>query len=237
MSEDAPVLEVEQLSVTFGAVRALDDVSYQLYAGEMVGLIGPNGAGKTTFIDAITGFVRSSGTVRMGGVVISGLPPHRRARRGLTRTFQSMELFHDLTVRQNLLVAAENAGGHTGSSVDELVDVAMRNMHLEDVADALPGSLSLGRQKLVAVGRALASGARVLLLDEPAAGLDSDESREFATHLRGAVAGGTTVLLIDHDLDLVMGSCDRVFVLSFGALVSQGTPAEVSADPVVSTLR
>jgi ABC-type branched-subunit amino acid transport system ATPase component len=231
-SEAAPVLTVEHLTVSFGAVHALSDVSYSINPGEVVGLIGPNGAGKTTFIDAVTGFVRATGAVKLNGTDISKLPAYRRVRRGLTRTFQSMELFQDLTVRQNLLVAAENSPGADKSS-SEMVDFAINSMRLDDVADLLPGGLPLGRQKLVAVGRALASGARVLLLDEPAAGLDSDESLEFANHLRGAIETGVSVLLIDHDLDLVMRACDRIFVLSFGSIIAEGTPDQISADPAV----
>jgi ABC-type branched-subunit amino acid transport system ATPase component len=232
LSEVAPVLTVEHLTVSFGAVRALNDVSYSISPGEVVGLIGPNGAGKTTFIDAVTGFVRATGLVQLNGTDISKLPAYRRVRRGLTRTFQSMELFQDLTVRQNLMVAAENTPGTEHSAI-EMVDSAISSMHLEDVAEFLPGALPLGRQKLVAVGRALASGARVLLLDEPAAGLDSDESLEFAKHLRGAIQSGVSVLLIDHDLELVMRACDRIFVLSFGSIIAEGSPEEINANPTV----
>jgi branched-chain amino acid transport system ATP-binding protein len=235
-----PLLEVSGMSVQFGAVKALDHVSCQVDAGEVVGLIGPNGAGKTTFIDAITGFVRASGKTWIDGRDISRLPAHMRVRHGLTRTFQSMELFQDLTVRQNLMVSAENGVLRTGFQArrergrrDEIVERSLETLNLTRFASMMPGPLSLGQQKLVAVARALASGARVLLLDEPAAGLDTEESLDFASHLRGAMANGVAIVLIDHDMDLVMSSCDRLLVLSFGRIVASGTPSEVSSNQLV----
>lgn len=238
MVADAPLLEVQELSVRFGVVAALSGVTYGLYGDEIVGLIGPNGAGKTTFIDAITGFVPSTGSVKLKGEEIARQPPHLRARHGLTRTFQSMELFQDLTVRQNLMVSAENAASVAPlrarkATQRDLVDRGLSSMGLTEAADSLPGSLSLGSQKLVSVARALASDASVLLLDEPAAGLDSDESQEFAERLRSGLHPGVAVLMIDHDLELVMGACHRILVLSFGRIIAQGTPTEIGQDSVV----
>ncbi len=237
------VLSTHCISVSFGGVHAVIDVDLDVEPGQLVGLIGPNGAGKTTFIDAVTGFVPHRGRVELDGIDISELPPHARARHGLARTWQSIELFDDLTVRENLTVAAHQPSALTtlkelfarpvtrSRAVDEALDV----FGLADLAEAIPTELTQGQRKLVAVARALAAGPKLLCLDEPAAGLDAQESVAFGRHLREIVDRGTPILLVDHDMGLVLGISDRVVVLEFGHVIARGTPREVREDPNVVT--
>ena len=217
------VLRAREVSVRFGGVHALSGLDLAVEQGELVGLIGPNGAGKTTFVDAITGFVRYSGSVELDGQDLAGLAPHVRARRGLSRTWQSTELFDDLSIRENLSVAAGDA------SVDEGLEL----VELGWAAELMPTDLSQGQRKLVGVARAIAMGPRLLCLDEPAAGLDTSESTELGRRLRALADGGMSMLLIDHDMGLVLSICDRIFVLEFGKRIAAGPPAEVRRDPRV----
>jgi branched-chain amino acid transport system permease protein len=217
------VLRLTGLSVAFGGVHALRDVSLEVGSGELVGLIGPNGAGKTTLIDAVTGFVRCSGVVELAGSDLGGLPPYGRARRGLARTWQSTELFEDLDVRENVLVASRSAAVE---SVLGLVGMAW-------AADVMPGQLSAGQRKLVGVARALAPGPVLLCLDEPAAGLDARESEELGACLRALADQGQSMLLVEHDMGLVLSICDRVVVLEFGRVIADDTPRVVRDDPRV----
>ena len=231
------VLRVSGLSVTFGGVRALIDVSLEVRDGELVGLIGPNGAGKTTFVDAITGFVTSTGRVELDGHDLAGLAPHERARRGLARTWQGTELFHDLDVRENLMVAADRPGWRSAAkrsvAVRNEAEQALGILDLAWAADAMPDQLSEGQRKLVGVARALAGNHRLVCLDEPAAGLDARESEELGQCLRALADRGQTTLLIDHDMGLVLSICDRVLVLEFGRVIADGPPDEVRRDPRV----
>ncbi len=236
----ASLLEVRSLTVRYGGVHALDDVSLSVDEGTLVGLIGPNGAGKTTCIDALTGFTPHRGSVWLDGSCIDGFPPHRRARLGLVRTFQSVELFDDLDVRGNLLVAAARPRwwqpladfvapvrrGAPGASVARAVEL----LGVEHLLDRPTGELSEGERKLVGVCRALARTPRLLLLDEPAAGLDTTESLDLGARLRAVVDAGVTVLLVDHDMDLVLNICDTIHVLERGALLASGRPEEVIRD-------
>ena len=217
------VLRVADLSVAFGGVRALREVSIVVGEGELVGLIGPNGAGKTTLVDAVSGFVGYTGRVELAGADLSGLPPYERARRGLGRTWQSTELFDDLDVQENLTVAAR--GGPTAR--------ALALVGMDWAAEAMPAQLSMGQRKLVGVARALAARPRLLCLDEPAAGLDTRESAELGACLRGLADQGQSMLLIEHDMGLVLGICDRVVVLEFGQVIADGPPAVVRTDPQV----
>jgi len=217
------VFSARGVSVSFGGVRALAGVDLDIESGQLVGLIGPNGAGKTTFIDAITGFVRYQGDAALGGVSLNGLPPHARARRGLARTWQTVELFDDLTVRENLTVAAK---GGAAAPVDE----ELRLLDLEAVADAMPWELSQAARKRAGIGRALVARPRLLCLDEPAAGLDARQSNELGMLLPGIARSGTAVLLVDHDMGLVLSTCDLVVVLDSGSVIARGTPAQVRAD-------
>ena len=237
------VLETTGLSVRFGGVRAVDDVDIAVEKGQLVGLIGPNGAGKTTFIDAITGFVRSTGRVELDGHDLAGLPPHARAQRGLARTWQSTELFDDLTVWENLSVAAQRpsflslAAELVGKRVAEsaAAERALELLDLGPIAEAMPAELTQGQRKLVGVARAIAMEPRLLCLDEPGAGLDTNESEDLGRRLRGLADAGTTTLLIDHDMGLVMTICDSITVLEFGQVIAAGPPDEVRRDARVVT--
>ena len=235
------VLATTGLSVRFGGVRAVDAVDVAVDEGQLVGLIGPNGAGKTTFIDAITGFVRSTGRVELDGRDLAGLPPHVRAQRGLARTWQSTELFDDLTVRENLMVAAQRpsflalAAELVGKRVGEsaAAEQALELLDLGPLAESTPTELTQGQRKLVGVARAIAMEPRLLCLDEPAAGLDTNESEDLGQRLRQIANAGTTTLLIDHDMGLVMNICDQIVVLEFGKVIAAGPPDEVRRDPLV----
>lgn len=237
----ATLLRTTGVTVRYGGVTANQDVDIAVGAGEIVGLIGPNGAGKTTFVDAVTGFTRARGSVRLGDRDLGGASPHRRRRAGLARTWQAGELFTDLTVEQNLAVAVQPVGLRamlrdivTGSPPPgDVIEEALELVGLRDVADQRPDELALGRQKMVGVARALVGGSKVVLLDEPAAGLDTHESREFGTELRRIADTGIGVLLIDHDMSLVLEVCDRVYVLDFGRVIAHGTPAAVREDAAV----
>jgi len=235
------VLATAGLSVRFGGVHAVEDVDVVVEDGQLVGLIGPNGAGKTTFIDAITGYVRYTGGVELDGRDLTGMAPHSRARLGLARTWQSTELFDDLTVRENLEVAAERPGflslaaelvGHHPQPAESSAD-ALALLDLGALADAMPAELTQGQRKLVGVARAIAMRPRLLCLDEPAAGLDTRESEDLGQRLRQIANAGTTTLLIDHDMGLVMNICDRIVVLEFGKVIAAGAPDEVRRDPRV----
>jgi branched-chain amino acid transport system ATP-binding protein len=238
----APLLSVQDLTVTFGGLRALKSVSLEVEAGAVVGMIGPNGAGKTTFIDALMGYVPSSGTILFDGQRIDGYAAHRRAVAGLARTFQSLELFEDLTVRENLQVAAERPKWWSvfldlvipnrdvqAPHVDKVMDM----VGLGNQQDMLPSHLSHGDRQAVSVARALVAEARFVLLDEPGAGLERGEKEGLSELLREVAADGITVFLIDHDMDLVMPTCDHIFVLEFGELIAQGRPNEIRSDPRV----
>jgi len=231
-----PALEVRDLTVAFRGAPVVSGVSLEVEPGQVAGVVGPNGAGKTTLVDAVTGFVASSGAVSIGGRPVGGLRPHRRAGLGVARTFQSLELFEDLTVGENLAVAAEAAGPRAryGGTAGDRVKRAAVMAGVDDALDVVPGQLSYGRRKQVALARALAGGPSVLLLDEPAAGLDTGERAALATTLRSLAAEGVAVVLIDHDVHLVFEVCDHITVLDAGRVLAQGTPAAVRADPAVA---
>ncbi|HTT27302.1 MAG TPA: ATP-binding cassette domain-containing protein [Solirubrobacteraceae bacterium] len=220
-ADATPVLTIRNLSVAFGGVHALEDVNLEVRDGELVGLIGPNGAGKTTLIDAVTGFVPFTGRVELGGEDITTLSAHQRARKGLSRTWQNTDLFDDLEVGENVAVAA---------APDTDPERVLGLVGLDWATAAMPDQLSEGARKLVGVARALASGPRVLCLDEPGAGLDSRESEELGRALRALADSGQSTLLIDHDMGLVLGICDRVVVLEFGGVIADGPPEVVRQD-------
>ncbi|MFM7270517.1 MAG: ABC transporter ATP-binding protein [Actinomycetes bacterium] len=235
-----PVLQVDELTVAYGGLLAVEGVSFAVAPGEVFGLIGPNGAGKTSCIDALTGFTPARGRVRLGDRPIDELPTHRRARAGLARTFQSVELFEDLTVTENLTVASSDPVWWS-PIVDAVrprrttADVAwaLEAVGLTELGTARPSELSHGQRRLVGVARALVRRPTVLLLDEPAAGLDTVESAALGRRIRDIASTGVAVLLVDHDMGLVLSVCDRVAVLDFGHLIATGTPAAVRDDPVV----
>jgi branched-chain amino acid transport system ATP-binding protein len=220
------VLSARGVSVNFGGVRALVDVDLDVGEGQLVGLIGPNGAGKTTFIDAISGIVRSRGRVELDGRDVTSLPPHARARLGLTRTWQSIELFDDLTVLENLTVLAPRRASRTAEEV-------LGQFGLERLGGAMPSEISQVQRKVVGLARALAAEPRVLCLDEPAAGLDVAESEALGRRLREIVDAGTPILLVDHDMGLVLGISDHVVALEFGKVIAAGPPEAVRRDPQV----
>jgi branched-chain amino acid transport system ATP-binding protein len=229
------VLEVESLTVRYGGVQALTDATLSVAAGQLVGLIGPNGAGKTTLTDAVTGFAAATGAVRLRGKDVSALAPHARAHRGLSRTWQAGDLFEELSVRENLEVAAAQPRFRDtvrqvlrgARATEPIVEELLELLELRPLADRQPSALSEGQRKLVGVARALAAKPAVICLDEPAAGLDSRESEAFGRHLRRVADRGTGMLLIDHDMGLVLGVCDKVVVLDFGRVIACGTPDEV----------
>jgi branched-chain amino acid transport system ATP-binding protein len=236
------VLSARGVSVSFGAVRALDGVDLEVHPDQLVGLIGPNGAGKTTFIDAVTGFVPSRGEIKVGDQTISGMPAHDRARLRLARTWQTIELFDDLSVRENLAVSSRRSTMRSSMSeillgrpprAEALADEAMHMLELDADAERMPNELPQGRRKLVGIARALASKPHMLLMDEPAAGLASNESFELGRILRNVVDSGLPILLVDHDMGLVLGICDYIYVLDFGKVIAQGTAEEIRHNPQV----
>ena len=225
-------VQVEHLTVRYGGVVAVDDVSLQVDAGHVVGLIGPNGAGKTSVIDAVTGFAPATGTVELGGRRLDGLAPHARVRAGLARTFQSLELYDDLTVEENVSVAA--FGGRQAAPPAARGPGPRPASASSALRDRPAGELSQGERQLVSIARACAADPTVLLLDEPAAGLDTTESSWLGERIRAIRASGTGVLLVDHDVALVLDVCDHVYVLDFGPVIAEGTPDDDPADRAVA---
>src|SRR5262245_36254319 len=226
-STDVPALVIEHLTVRYGGVIAVSDVSLEVEAGTVIGLIGPNGAGKTSLIDAVTGFARAEGSVRLCGDQIDELKPHARVRKGLARTFQALELYDDLTVEENVSAAVlgtarENRQRQVAAALERAGLTALRDRHAED--------LSRGERQLVSIARACVSNPKVLLLDEPAAGLDSADSHVLGARVRDIASSGTAVLLVDHDVALVMEICDHIYVLDFGELIVEGDAATIRGD-------
>ena len=230
------VLDVQEVSVRFGGHLALDRASLTAEAGQVTGLIGPNGAGKTTMFNAVTGLLTpTSGRIAIDGRDVTGLKLHKRARMGLARTFQQLELFSMLTVRENIRVAADirRRWARDGSDSGALTESIIEQVGLGDVADERVTALPTGQGRLVELGRALACKPRVLLLDEPASGQDDTETHRFGLLLRELAAAGTAVVLVEHDMTLVMEVCDRVHVLDLGRMIAVGDCAAVQSDPAV----
>jgi branched-chain amino acid transport system ATP-binding protein len=226
----APVLVVDGVTVRFGGHLALDDVHLRAAPGEVTGLIGPNGAGKTTLFNVITGLQATQrGRVRLDGDDVTRLAPYRRARRGLARTFQRLELFGLLTVRENVELAASVRGRRPGRSADE----ALALVGLTDLGDVRADELPTGKARLIELARALATGPKVLLLDEPASGQDDGETDAFRDVLVSVAGEGIAIVLVEHDVHLVMRTCAHVHVLDFGRIIAQGTPQEIQADQAV----
>jgi sulfate-transporting ATPase len=238
------VLSVDGLTVQFGGVVALEGVSLRVAPGEILGLIGPNGAGKTTLIDAVTGFSKAAdGTVAIDGEPVQVRSPRRRARLGIGRTFQNLELFEDMTVADNLRAACERRDWlgyltdlvHPGAApLPPAAMEAVRSFQLGGDLDHRPGELSFGKRRLLAIARTAAARPSILLLDEPAAGLDEEETGELGDLLRHlADDWGISILLVEHDMGLVMRVCDRLVVLDFGRKIAEGTPDEIRRDDQV----
>jgi branched-chain amino acid transport system ATP-binding protein len=228
-------LAVEEISVRFGGLQALHDVNLEVHAGAVNGLIGPNGAGKTTLFNVITGLQPpTQGRVRLGGVDITRVSPHQRSRLGIARTFQRLELFGTLTARENVQMAAETRRRRpTGASSRTEADIILAHVGLSHVADEPTDLLPTGLARLVELGRALATGPSVLLVDEPSSGLNQEETVELGRVLVDLAHRGIAVLLVEHDMSLVMNICDFVSVLDYGAVIAHGDPASVQADPAV----
>ena len=224
-----PLLEVNGVTRRFGGVAALDNVSFDVDEGEIVGLIGPNGAGKTTAFNVITRLYRpDSGELDFEGESLLSTPPHGVVRRGIARTFQNLELFETMTVRENVLVGTH---ARTGS---RSADDVLAYVGLGDVAGREAGSLPYGTLKRVETARALASAPKLLLLDEPAGGLSHDEVERLGAFIvRTRRDFDLTILIVEHHMNLVMSVSDRVHVLDFGKKIAAGTPAEVQRDPAV----
>jgi branched-chain amino acid transport system ATP-binding protein len=240
------LLEAHEVSVRYQGVLAADRISIGVDPGEVVGLIGPNGAGKTTVLGVLSGFVRpTEGRVTLDGLDVTEWAPERRTASGLARTFQRLELFRTMTVHENLLVAAEARFAEAefvgdllgrprrGRAAEVAAEVGAR-MGLRPVAGRPAAEVPLGLGRLVEIARALCTGPRILLLDEPASGLDEAETTRLREVLRGiARDDGVGLLLVEHDLSLVMDLCDRVLVMDFGAAIARGTPAEIRSHPAV----
>ena len=224
-----PLLEVDDVSKRFGGIVALDGISLDVGAGEIVGLIGPNGAGKTTAFNVITRLsAPDSGDVRFHGETLLRTRPNAVVRRGIARTFQNVELFRGLTVAENVRVGAHARRGE--HSVDDVIYYVGISSVRHRLADGLP----YGTQKRVELARALASSPRLILLDEPAGGLNHEEVEDLGAFLRRLRTDfDVTILLVEHHMGLVMGLADRVHVLDFGRKIAEGTPREVQADPAV----
>jgi branched-chain amino acid transport system ATP-binding protein len=226
---------VRNVTVRFGGHVALDDVGLEAEAGQVTGLIGPNGAGKTTLFNVITGLqAPEKGEVRLGHLDLTRMAPYRRARRGLGRTFQRLELFGLLTVRENVELAdALRRGLRDKGRVDALLD----RVGLQDVAEVRADEMPTGKARLVELARALAAQPRVLLLDEPASGLDEHETENLGALLTDIASGtgpdAVAVVLVEHDVQLVMRACHRVHVLDFGSVIAVGTPDEVQRNQTV----
>jgi branched-chain amino acid transport system ATP-binding protein len=224
-----PLLDVENVSMRFGGIVALDAVSFDADAGEIVGLIGPNGAGKTTAFNVITRlYTPDEGDVRFDGESLLGTPPSGVVRRGIARTFQNVELFRGMSVVDNVRV-----GGHLRQG-DQSPDEVLFYVNLHSVRDRPVSDLPYGTQKRVELARALASGPQLLLLDEPAGGLSHEEVEQLGIFIRRMRDDfELTILLVEHHMGLVMGVADRVHVLDFGKRIAEGTPAEVQANTSV----
>ena len=229
--EEGPVLlQVEGVSIRFGGVQALQDVTLTARAGTVTGIIGPNGAGKTTLFNVLTGLARpDTGSILLNGEDVSDQPTHRRARRGLARTFQRLEVFGSLTVLDNVRAAYEIAHGPTADSTDR-ARAALSRAGIGQLADVPAHRLPTGQARLLELARALVTEPKVLLLDEPASGLSHGESQDLAVVIASVAADGVAVVLVEHDVELVMSLCSTVHVLDFGQVIASGSPAEVQAD-------
>ena len=242
------LLSIEGVTRQFGGLTAVDKVSFDIEPGKVSAIIGPNGAGKTTLFNLISGFMPpSEGHIRFQGEDITALAPHLVAARGIVRTFQLVQLFPDLTAHQNVEVGCHlrGSGGvwaalaRTKRARRELDEAAARARELlgfvglADRADLAASSLTYGQQRLLEVARAMAAGPKLLLLDEPAAGLNALETEHLAGVIRAVIARGITVLLIEHDMSLVMRIASHILVLDFGRKIAEGTPEEVQNDPAV----
>jgi branched-chain amino acid transport system ATP-binding protein len=230
------LLEVRAATVRFGGINALKEVDLDVDAGAITGLIGPNGAGKTTCFNVITGLQETvAGRITMDGEDVTKLGPHKRARKGLARTFQRLEVFGSLSARDNVRVAAEIRANWSKEKADcaAVADGLLERVGISHVADDRVDAMPTGLARLVELARALAAQPRALLLDEPGSGLDDNESQGFARLLQELAEAGLAILIVEHDVDLVMSVCKNIFVLDFGEIIASGTPREIQANAVV----
>ncbi|MEQ1880041.1 MAG: ABC transporter ATP-binding protein [Burkholderiales bacterium] len=248
MSQADPLLEVSDVEKRFGGVVALSGVTLNIRRREIYGLIGPNGAGKTTLFNVLTGlYAPETGALRFDGASLNGLPPHRVVERGIARTFQNIRLFGNMTAQENVMVGrhVRTRAGALGAIVrgartrDEERGIRLRANELLDYvgigrhATALSRNLPYGDQRRLEIARALATDPKLLALDEPAAGMNPSETADLRALLERIRADGMTILLIEHDVKLVMGLCNRVAVLDYGKKIAEGEPASVQANPEV----
>jgi branched-chain amino acid transport system ATP-binding protein len=228
-----PLLAVERVSRRFGGLLAVNAVSVSAAAGRITALIGPNGAGKTTLFAVISGFLKpSEGTICYAGEDITGEPPHRLARRGIVRTFQIVQPFAGLSVRENILVGAHLHHRARDAALDAAEQVG-RDVGLTDMLDRPADTLTVAGRKRLELARALATEPTLLLLDEVLAGLNPSEIRDIVPVIRGLCARGITIMMIEHVMQAVMSLAEHVFVLAEGSVIAAGTPAQVATDPAV----
>ncbi|MDI6900536.1 MAG: ABC transporter ATP-binding protein [Anaerosomatales bacterium] len=237
-AEPAPahVLEVENVRKWFAGLKAVDDVSFTVRTGEILGLIGPNGSGKTTLINVVTGLLPATGgTVKVDGSVVSGKRAHRVAKAGIARTFQTIRLFHNLTVLENVEVGAVSMGLPRRKAV-RVAERLLEELDLSAHADTLGDAIPFGHQRRLEIARALAGGPKFVFLDEPAAGLNEEESDALLALLREIPQRyGVGLVVVEHDMRLMMSLCPRLHVLNYGKTIAEGTPSEVRADHDVVT--
>ncbi|MDV7763361.1 MULTISPECIES: ABC transporter ATP-binding protein [unclassified Peribacillus] len=249
MEATIPLLKVDSVGIRFGGLKAVSDVNVELFPGELVGLIGPNGAGKTTFFNLLTGvYVPTEGTIALNGENLKKQPPYKITRKGISRTFQNIRLFSELSVIDNVKVAYHSLAKHMIPSsifrlpghfsgekeMDEKALEFLRIFNLDHFKDEKAKNLPYGQQRRLEIARALAANPKLLLLDEPAAGMNPHETKELMNLIAFIRKEfNLTVLLIEHDMSLVMGVCERIYVLDHGQLIAHGKPEEIRNDPKV----
>lgn len=249
MSTNKPLLKVDNAGIRFGGLKAVSEVNLELLKGELVGLIGPNGAGKTTFFNLLTGvYVPTEGSISLDGEKLNGMAPYKITKKGISRTFQNIRLFNDLSVLDNVKIAYHTQAKHSIVSsilrlpshfagereMEEKAIDFLKIFNLDDVLYEQAKNLPYGQQRRLEIARALAAGPKLLLLDEPAAGMNPQETEELM-NLIALIREkfDLTILLIEHDMNLVMGVCERIYVLDHGQLIAQGTPVEIRNNPKV----
>ncbi|GAB2780286.1 ABC transporter ATP-binding protein [Nocardioides salsibiostraticola] len=230
------LLEVDHVVVQFGGVTAVNEAVFEAEAGVVTGLIGPNGAGKTTCFNVITGLQKPTrGAVRFNGRTITRAPVHRRSKMGMARTFQRLEAFGSLSVKENVRVALDIHRGVRGLISPAKSDIAalLERVGIAEYAEDRADSIPTGTARLLELARCLAGDPKILLLDEPSSGLDESETDDFGRLLRTLAGEGKAIVMVEHDMDLVMSVCDDIHVLDFGSIIASGKPAAVRADPRV----
>jgi branched-chain amino acid transport system ATP-binding protein len=249
METNTPLLKVDQVGIQFGGLKAVSDVNMEVHKGELVGLIGPNGAGKTTLFNLLTGvYVPTEGSILLNGEKLNKMPPYKITRKGISRTFQNIRLFGELSVLDNVKVAYHSLSRHTilssmlrlpshFSGEKDITTKALRFLeifHLEEFKEEKAKNLPYGQQRRLEIARALAAYPKLLLLDEPAAGMNPQETKDLMNLIAFIRERfNLTVILIEHDMSLVMGVCERIYVLDHGQLIAQGNPEEIRNNPKV----